>query len=94
MVEGLDYSDNADSVNARVATVGEYGDQDVFLEIEWPWIEGEGPVRHRHCEFLRRKDFGHEPAERKSEDLRRDGGDGEAVLAVGEELVGESQHHA
>ena len=75
------------------AGVGEDGDQDMLLHVEWPRIEGERP-RPAPEEGALRQCCRHEAAQRKHGDLRRDGGDGERLLAIPEESVEEGKSGA
>ena len=92
-VEDTDAGDDVDGIDGAGAGVGEDGDEHVLLDIERPRIKRELP-RPATEEGVLRQSRRHEAAERHDGDLRRDGGDGERLLAVPEELVEEGEHRA
>lgn len=89
MIECLDDGDDVDGINTGDGRVCKYGDEAVFLYIEWPRIHREGPFRSGNLYGLRGESGGHEFSDGKDQNLSRDGRYGESILAVEEELVQE-----
>lgn len=82
-----------DGINRPGTRVRENGDEHVFLDVERPGIQGEFPplpLEENPVRYLGR----HQLSQRDHRDLGRDGGDGERLRPVPEELVEERQEHA
>lgn len=93
LVEYPDGADDVDGVDAAGAGVGEDGDEDVLLHVERARVEGELPPAPPEEDAVG-DGGGHEVAQRHHRDLGGDGGDGERLLPVPEELVQEGEQHA
>lgn len=89
MIERLDDGDDVDRINTGDGRVCKDGDEAVLLYVEGPRIHGEGPFGAGNPHCLRREGGGHELPDGKDQDLSRDRGYRESILAVEEELVQE-----
>lgn len=86
LVKHLDHGNNMNGIDSAGTRVGEDGDENVFLDIEGPRVEGELEVGASEEDSV--GDFGgHEVAKRDDGDLGGDGGDGERFSAIPEELI-------
>lgn len=87
VVESLNNSDNVDGINTTRSSAGKDGDECMFLDIEGARVQGERPLGQRYTYWFGGKCCCHEFPNWERHNLCRDGGNGERVGSVAEELV-------
>lgn len=80
------------TTTVRHTTIGEDGDDDVFLHVERTRIQAEAPPKN--AVLLPRKRRRHELSDGQSSYLHKNGGNGEGLSTVGEEGIEEDEDDA
>lgn len=99
MIKRHDYIHNSDCVSSSIPERGtgisKNRNQDVFFNIEWPWIERELCIpKSRDPKRRRRKHLGQKSADRQCRDLNGDHRNDERLRPVAEEGVEKRQDNA
>jgi len=85
-VKDFDSGHYVNGVHIAGAGVCKYRYQNMLLHVERPWVQAELPPRPSQEHAFRHR-CRHQLPQRHHRDLRRDGGDGQWLPAVPEELV-------